>query len=85
MLDEDGRIFLIECNGIPVLYDGGGAQPLCTRGLHLYDRLYKENPEEAVVNDHDLLVDAVSLAMMGKVPSKSLWKHVASWPVTESE
>ena len=85
MLDEEGRIFLIECNGIPVLYDGGGAQPLCTRGLHLYDRLYKENPEEAVVNDHDLLVDAVSLAMKGKVPSKSLWKHVASWPVMESE
>lgn len=80
MLDESGRIYLIECNGIPVLYDGGQNQLLCTRGLELYDRLYKEDPRSAVVNDHELLRDAVALAMTGVPPMESLWKHVASIP-----
>ena len=49
MLDEDGNIFLIELNGIPVLYDPEISQPLITKGLRLYDRLYKENPKEAII------------------------------------
>lgn len=80
MLDQSGRIYLIECNGIPVLYDGGQEQALCTRGLELYDRLYKEDPKSAVVNDHELLRDAVTLAMTGMPPTKSLWKFIASVP-----
>ena len=81
MLDQDGRIYLIECNGIPVLYDGGMPQDLCTKGLRLYDKLYKENPETAVVNDHDLIKEALGLALTGKLPKSSLWKHVATIPV----
>ncbi|CAB9525237.1 expressed unknown protein [Seminavis robusta] len=84
MLDEDGRIYLIECNGIPVLYDGGQSQPLCTRGLQLYDSLYKKDPQTAVVNDHDLLEDSVDLAMTGKVPATSLWKLVAAIPAVKT-
>jgi hypothetical protein len=82
MLDEDGRMYLIECNGIPVLYDPGQKQPLVTRGLQLYDRLYKENPDAAVVNDHELMKDAVHLAIRGTPPKDSLWIHVHSIPVT---
>ena len=78
MLDEDGRMYLIECNGIPVLYDAGMPQDLVTKGLQLYDRLYKENPDTAVVNDHDLLQEAIGLALTGTLPKTSLWKHVAT-------
>jgi len=78
MLDEDGRLYLIEINGIPVLYDAGMSQQLCTKGLELYDRLYKENPETAVVNDHDLLQEAIGLALTGKLPAASLWTHVTT-------
>ena len=85
MLDQDGRIFLIECNGIPVLYDGGQTQQLCTRGLELYDRLYKEDPKNAVVNDHALLRDAVTLAMEGSPPPDSLWKEIAKIPATSTQ
>jgi len=84
MLDEDGRMYLIECNGIPVLYDPGQNQPLVTRGLQLYDRLYKEDPTSAVVNDHALMKDAVYLALRGTPPADSLWTHVSSIPVTAS-
>ena len=80
MLDEDGRIYLIECNGIPVLYDPKQSQPLCTKGLQLYDSLYKQDPDNAVVNDHDLIKDAVDLTMTGKLPSNSHWKQVATIP-----
>jgi len=79
-LDEDGRIYLIEINGIPVLYDAGESQELCTKGLKLYDRLYNENPESAVVNDHDLLQEAIGLALTGKLPKSSLWTHIISIP-----
>ena len=80
MLDEDGRIYLIECNGIPVLYDPKQSQPLCTKGLQLYDSLYKQDPDNAVVNDHDLIKDAVDLTMTGKLPQNSLWKQIATIP-----
>ena len=80
MLDEDGRVYLIECNGIPVLYDAGSNPPqaLVTKGLNPYDKLYKENPATAVVNDHDLIKEALGLALTGKLPEASLWKQVAS-------
>ncbi len=81
MLDQDGRVYLIECNGIPVLYDPGQKQPLVTRGLQLYDRLYQEDPVGAIVNDHELMKDAVQLAMKGSLPKESLWKHLMTVPV----
>lgn len=80
MLDEDGNMYLIECNGTPVLYDPVISQPLTTRGLKLYDGLYKENPTGAVVNDTDLLKEAIGLALKGKLPKTSLWKHIATIP-----
>ncbi len=80
MLDEDGNMFLIECNGIPVLYVPEINQPLITRGLNLYDGLYKQNPKEAVVNDTDLVREAIGLAMTGKLPKTTLWKHIATIP-----
>jgi len=80
MLDEDGRVYLIECNGIPVLYDAGMPQELVTKGLQLYDRSYKQDPKGAVVNDHDLLQEAIGLALTGKLPKTSLWKHVTTIP-----
>jgi hypothetical protein len=80
MLDQDGRVYLIECNGIPVLYDPTSPQKqtLVTRGLRLYDRLYHEDPDKAVVNDSDLIREALALALKGRLPSTSLWKHVAT-------
>ena len=80
MLDTDGKMYLIECNGIPVLYVPEIQQPLITRGLKLYDGLYKKNPKEAVVNDTDLVKDAVGLALKGELPKKTLWKHIATVP-----
>jgi len=82
MLDQDGRVYLIECNGIPVLYDPTSPkkQALVTKGLRLYDRLYHQDPAAAVVNDSDLIREALALALTGKVPSTSLWKHVATIP-----
>ena len=80
MLDEDGNMYLIECNGIPVLYVPEINQPLITRGLNLYDGLYKQNPKEAVVNDTDLVRDAIGLALTGKLPKKTLWKHITTIP-----
>ena len=85
MLSDDGRIYLIECNGIPVLYDSQNPnQPLCTKGLRLYDRLHKENPQTAVVDDHDLLKDAVTMVMKGNPPKNSLWKRIATIPAIEA-
>ena len=80
MLDEDGNMFLIECNGIPVLYVPEIEQPLLTRGLNLYDGLYKKDPKGAVVNDTDLVEEAIGLALTGKLPKTSLWKHITSIP-----
>ena len=80
MLDEDGKMYLIECNGIPVLYDPEISQPLLTKGLNLYDGLYKKNPKGAVVNDHDLLKEAIGLALKGELPKSSLWKKIATIP-----
>lgn len=80
MLDEDGNIYLIECNGIPVLYVPEIQQALITKGLRLYDGLYKDNPKEAVVNDTNLVKDAIGLALKGKLPKTTLWKHIATIP-----
>lgn len=85
MLDEDGKLYLIEINGIPVLYDAGLPQDLCTRGLKLYDRLYKESPETAVVNDHDLLKEAIELALKGTLPESTLWTFVTKVPGITSQ
>lgn len=80
MLDKDGGIYLIECNGIPVVYDPTSPkkQALVTRGLKLYETLYHEDSENAVVNDSDLIQDALSLALKGTLPTASLWKHVTT-------
>ncbi len=80
MLDEDGNMFLIECNGIPVLYVPEVKQPLITRGLNLYDGLYKKDPKTACVDDTDLVKEAIGLALTGKLPKKTLWKHIANIP-----
>uniref|UniRef100_A0A7S3L5X7 Tubulin--tyrosine ligase-like protein 9 n=1 Tax=Amphora coffeiformis TaxID=265554 RepID=A0A7S3L5X7_9STRA len=85
MLDEDGRMYLIECNGIPVLYDPGQTQPLLTRGLNLYDGLYHDDPETAVVNDHDLIQEAVQLAIKGTLPEDSLWKRLLTMPAVVAD
>jgi len=80
MLDEDGNMFLIECNGIPVLYVPEIKQCLITRGLNLYDGLYRKDPKGACVDDTDLVREAIGLALTGKLPKKTLWKHIASFP-----
>uniref|UniRef100_A0A7S1ZJ02 Tubulin--tyrosine ligase-like protein 9 n=1 Tax=Ditylum brightwellii TaxID=49249 RepID=A0A7S1ZJ02_9STRA len=82
MLDQDGKIYLIECNGTPVLYDPTSPkkQALTTPGLQLYDRLYQEDPENAVVNDTVIIREALRLALRGRVPPKSLWKHLVTIP-----
>ena len=86
MLDTDGEVYLIECNGIPVLYDPTSPkkQALVTKGLRLYDKLFQQDPETAVVNDTDLIREALHLAMTGKLPSTTLWKHVVTLPVLTS-
>jgi hypothetical protein len=62
------------------LYSPEIGQPLITRGLRLYDGLYKEDPKGAVVNDTDLLKEAIGLAVTGKLPKSSLWKHIKTIP-----
>jgi len=74
------RLYLIECNVSPVLYDPqyvndtsttGGADglskthKLTTNGLKLYDRLYNQSPESAAVNDGDMVAEALRMALIG--------------------
>lgn len=80
MLDQDDRMYLIECNFTPVMYDPHGKQELTTRGLRSYAELYRNDPENAVVNDHEMVRDALALAFGDEPGPNSQWERVLSVP-----
>ena len=51
ILDESEKLWCIEFNFTPVLYDPRANQPLTTRGLKLYDDLYKKFGDETEIDD----------------------------------
>lgn len=66
MFDRDDveNPFLIEFNGGPVLFDPTlRNQILATRGLKRYQKLFQFYGDEAPVNDHNMIRDALRLAL----------------------
>jgi hypothetical protein len=79
MLDTSGRLWIIEFNFSPVLYDPmllHKEQNLVTAGLKAYDKQYKIHGDKAEINDHNMVRDAVSMAFYPKsgLPPKMLWE-----------
>jgi len=64
MLDTSGKLWIIEFNFSPVLYDPKFAndENLTTPGLKKYHELYLKQGEEAEVNDGEMIRDAVTIA-----------------------
>ena len=88
ILDEFDKLWCIEFNFTPVLYDPRANQPLTTRGLQLYDDLFRKHGDEAEIDDGTMIDDAVELIHIfgsrgdGKMiqPSESsLWEICATW------
>ena len=82
MLDEFDKLWCIEFNFTPVLYDSRADQPLTTRGLRLYDDQYKKSGgKEAEIDDGKMIADALDLIFgeVGKQGEKdSLWDLCAT-------
>ena len=83
ILDESEKLWCIEFNFTPVLYDPRANQPLTTRGLKLYDDLHKKNGDETEIDDGKMISDAVVLIFgrqdNEKMPSEnSLWELCAT-------
>ncbi|KAL7468436.1 hypothetical protein ACHAXS_008665 [Conticribra weissflogii] len=82
------KAYLIEFNFSPVIYDPYANQELSTDGLKRYQRLFEMYGEEAEVNDHEMIRDAVSIVffpeetekMKGADGSFGGWKVVKSIP-----
>lgn len=81
ILDESDKLWCIEFNFTPVLYDPRANQPLTTRGLKLYDDLYQKYGDETEIDDGKMISDAVELIFNAKMspPSEnSLWDLCAT-------
>ena len=82
MLDEFDKLWCIEFNFTPVLYDPRADQPLTTRGLRLYDDQYKNSGgKEAKIDDGKMIADALDVIFgeVGKQGEKdSLWDLCAT-------
>lgn len=79
MLDAEDRLYWIECNFTPVLFDPQGDQPLTTKGLQRYARLYREDPSSAVVDDHAMIRDALLLGLGFEAPEDCRWRPLCSF------
>ena len=78
MLDTSGRLWLIEFNFSPVLYDPGffdSEESLTTPGLRAYHDRYRLEGERAQVNDRPMIRDAISLVFDSTLPGGSRWKR----------
>jgi nicotinamidase-related amidase len=77
MLDTSGKLWIIEFNFSPVLYDPSFAteDTLTTDGLKRYHELYLKEGKDAQVNDGDMIRDAVTIAFYDSkdLPSTSKW------------
>jgi hypothetical protein len=77
MLDTSGKLWIIEFNFSPVLYDPSFASEdtLTTDGLKRYHELYLKEGKDAQVNDGDMIRDAVTIAFYDSkdLPSTSKW------------
>ena len=81
----DGKVFLLEFNFTPVLYDPvyNPDQQLTTKGLSEYARRYREKgstDDPSVIDDHDMIHSALELAFenegivrKGKMEKTSMW------------
>ena len=81
MMDESGRVWLLEFNFTPVLFDPKNNQELTTKGLVEYDRRYREFEKDDVriINDHDMIRDALSLALNETLPADTGWELLSTF------
>jgi hypothetical protein len=83
MLDTSGRLWIIEFNFTPVLYDPKFANEdnLTTAGLKKYHELYLKHGEEVEVNDGPMVRDAVSIVFYPNesLPSTTQWDAAAQF------
>jgi nicotinamidase-related amidase len=87
LLDVTGQPWLLEFNFTPVLFDPLHPQELTTNGLREYHRRFRDcDPtDSSIINDHDMIRDALQMALDGQelsstsVPqgtSNSRWEKV---------
>ena len=77
MFDTDMNAYLIEFNFSPVLFDPLSNQDLTTKGLQAYMKEYELFGEDAEINDHDMIKDAVSMIFYS---NEAFGKnHVGGW------
>jgi len=79
ILDEFDKLWCIEFNFTPVLYDPRANQPLTTRGLQFYDDLYKKGGGKAEIDDSDVISDAVELMFGQWTDGKMLPREDSLW------
>lgn len=85
MLDTFGKLWIIEFNFTPVLYDPSFAMQeegtLTTAGLKRYHALYLKNGDEVQVNDSDMIRDAVTIAFYDSqgLPASTKWDKVVKF------
>lgn len=65
-----------------MVYDPHANQELTTEGLRRYNELYEMHGDQAAVNDHAMIKDAVSIVFH---PSKKSSEVVGGWQVIEIE
>ena len=82
MFDIDMNAYLIESNFSPVLLDPLSNQDLTTKGLQAYTKEYKMYGEDAEINDHDMIKDAVSMVFHSEDAFGK--KNVGGWEYVKS-
>ena len=61
MVDTSGKVWFMESNFGPVLFDPLAGQALTTNGLREYQRLYEAHGDAVKVNDHVMIRDAMQM------------------------
>ena len=81
MVDESGCAWLLEFNFTPVLFDPIHNQDLTTKGLVEYHRRYREfdKDDPRIINDHDMIRGALSLAMDENLSNEDGWDALATF------
>lgn len=80
------KLYIIEFNFSPVLFDPHANQELTTPGLWKYNTLFQHFGDEAEVNDHDMIEDAVTIVFFPKEASKKVGVNgnIGGWQVIQS-
>ena len=81
IMDTSGRAWLIEFNFTPSLFDPLNNQDLTTKGLVEYQRRYQEfeKDDARIINDHDMIRDALSLAFDEKTTKQTRWEALSTF------